>query len=125
MIVILDYRAGNLRSVAKALETVGESPVITDDPAIIAQADGLVVPGQGSAVDAIVIRGCALDSIYASLGDGDDHLSLVTTRVLQPFVIDGGVGANDVLHTYGSAIYYLGTPGFEHKTSNWPWWLTM
>jgi glutamine amidotransferase len=53
MIVILDYRAGNLRSVAKALETVGESPVITDDPAIIAQADGLVVPGQGSAVDAM------------------------------------------------------------------------
>ena len=53
MIVILDYRAGNLRSVAKALETVGESPVITDDPAIIAKADGLVVPGQGSAVDAM------------------------------------------------------------------------
>ena len=53
MIVILDYRAGNLRSVAKALETVGETPVITDDPAIIAQADGLVVPGQGSAVDAM------------------------------------------------------------------------
>jgi imidazole glycerol-phosphate synthase subunit HisH len=53
MIVILDYRAGNLRSVARALESVGASPVITDDPAIIAQADGLVVPGQGSAVDAM------------------------------------------------------------------------
>ncbi|MGE3269883.1 MAG: imidazole glycerol phosphate synthase subunit HisH [Chloroflexota bacterium] len=53
MIVILDYRAGNLRSVAKALETVGVSPVVTDDPAIIARADGLVVPGQGSAVDAM------------------------------------------------------------------------
>jgi hypothetical protein len=79
----------------------------------------------GAAVDAIVIRGCALDGIYASLGDGDDHLSLVGSRILNPFVIDGGLGANDVLHTYGSAIYYLGTPGFEHKTSNWPWWLTM
>lgn len=53
MIVILDYRAGNLRSVARALESVGVAPVITDDPAIIAQADGLVVPGQGSAVDAM------------------------------------------------------------------------
>ena len=53
MIAILDYGAGNLRSVAKALETVGAAPVLTDDPAIVAQADGLVVPGQGSAVDAM------------------------------------------------------------------------
>lgn len=53
MIAILDYRAGNLRSVAKALEAVGSRPVVTDDPAEIARADGLVVPGQGSAVDAM------------------------------------------------------------------------
>jgi glutamine amidotransferase len=53
MIAILDYGAGNLRSVAKALETVGSRPTVTDDPAVIARADGLVVPGQGSAVDAM------------------------------------------------------------------------
>jgi imidazole glycerol-phosphate synthase subunit HisH len=53
MIAILDYGAGNLRSVAKALETVGAAPIITDDPAVVAGADGLVVPGQGSAVDAM------------------------------------------------------------------------
>lgn len=53
MIAILDYRAGNLRSVAKALEAVGARPVVTDDPAGVARADGLVVPGQGSAVDAM------------------------------------------------------------------------
>ena len=53
MIAILDYGAGNLRSVAKALEAVGAAPVITDDPRVFADADGLVVPGQGSAVDAM------------------------------------------------------------------------
>ena len=53
MIAILDYGAGNLRSVAKALETVGAAPVLTDDPSVVARADGLVVPGQGSAVDAM------------------------------------------------------------------------
>ena len=53
MIAILDYGAGNLRSVAKALEAVGARPVLTDDPAVFANADGLVVPGQGSAVDAM------------------------------------------------------------------------
>jgi len=53
MIAILDYGAGNLRSVAKALEAVGAAPILTDDPKVIARADGLVVPGQGSAVDAM------------------------------------------------------------------------
>jgi len=53
MIAILDYGAGNLRSVAKALETVGASPVITDDPRVVAEADGLVVPGQGHTGDAM------------------------------------------------------------------------
>lgn len=53
MIAILDHGAGNLRSVAKALETVGAHAVITADPAAIADASGLVVPGQGSAVDAM------------------------------------------------------------------------
>jgi len=53
MIAILDYGAGNLRSVAKALETVGANPVITDDPSVLSDAAGLVVPGQGSAVDAM------------------------------------------------------------------------
>jgi glutamine amidotransferase len=53
MIAILDYGAGNLRSVAKALETVGTTPILTDDPNVVARANGLVVPGQGSAVDAM------------------------------------------------------------------------
>ncbi len=53
VIAILDYGAGNLRSVAKAFEAVGAHAVVTSDPATVAAADGLVVPGQGSAVDAM------------------------------------------------------------------------
>jgi glutamine amidotransferase len=53
MIAILDYGAGNLRSVAKAIEAVGHRPVVTSEPGEIDRADGLVVPGQGSAVDAM------------------------------------------------------------------------
>jgi glutamine amidotransferase len=53
MIAVLDYGAGNLRSVAKALEAVGAAPILTDDPRAVAEVDGLVVPGQGSAVDAM------------------------------------------------------------------------
>ncbi len=52
-IVVVDYGAGNLRSVTRALEAVGQRPIVADDPATIARADGLVLPGVGSANDAM------------------------------------------------------------------------
>jgi glutamine amidotransferase len=47
-LAVVDYGAGNLRSVARALEVAGASPHITGDPADVASADALVMPGQGS-----------------------------------------------------------------------------
>ena len=47
-IVIVDYQAGNLRSVAKALERFGTAPVISGEPDDLLKADALVFPGQGS-----------------------------------------------------------------------------
>jgi glutamine amidotransferase len=47
MIVIVDYRAGNLTSVKKALGKVGADSVITADPKIVSQAEKIVLPGVG------------------------------------------------------------------------------
>jgi glutamine amidotransferase len=47
MIAVIDYRAGNLTSVIKALRTIGADPVLTDDPAIVRQADKIILPGVG------------------------------------------------------------------------------
>jgi glutamine amidotransferase len=47
-LVIIDYGAGNLRSVAKALERLGATPQISGDPAAVAEAQALVLPGQGA-----------------------------------------------------------------------------
>lgn len=46
-VVVLDYGAGNLRSVAKAFEHEGADAVLTDDPAAAVRAERLVLPGQG------------------------------------------------------------------------------
>ena len=46
-IAILDYGMGNLRSVARAIEHVGGSALVTSDPADALACDGLVVPGVG------------------------------------------------------------------------------
>ena len=46
-VTILDYGAGNIRSVAKAFEHEGASVTLTSDPAVARMADRLVLPGQG------------------------------------------------------------------------------
>jgi glutamine amidotransferase len=52
-IAIVDYKMGNLRSVQKGFEAAGVADVaITDDPAVVAAADGIVVPGVGAFRDA-------------------------------------------------------------------------
>jgi imidazole glycerol-phosphate synthase subunit HisH len=50
-IAVIDYGAGNLRSVAHAVEHVGLPAVVTADPAEIRQADGVILPGVGAAAD--------------------------------------------------------------------------
>ena len=53
MIAIIDYDAGNLRSVEKALAALGETPVITRRPEEILAADKVILPGVGSFGDAM------------------------------------------------------------------------
>jgi glutamine amidotransferase len=47
MIAVVDYRAGNLTSVKKALDYLGARPVITADPTEVAQAEKIILPGVG------------------------------------------------------------------------------
>jgi glutamine amidotransferase len=48
VIAVLDYGIGNLRSAQKALERVGAEAVLTADPAAVASAAGVVLPGVGA-----------------------------------------------------------------------------
>ena len=64
-IAVLDYGIGNLRSAQKALEHVGADARLTDDAALIAEADGVVLPGVGAfgaCIDAL--RGARLEADY-------------------------------------------------------------
>lgn len=53
MIAIIDYDAGNIKSVEKALLSLGEKVVITRDKQIILGADGVILPGVGAFKDAM------------------------------------------------------------------------
>lgn len=53
MIAIIDYDAGNIKSMEKALIHLGEEPVITRDREVILNADKVVLPGVGAFGDAM------------------------------------------------------------------------
>src|SRR5579859_7104915 len=48
MIAIIDYGAGNIRSIARALAYLGENAQVTGDPRVVAEARAIVLPGVGS-----------------------------------------------------------------------------
>jgi glutamine amidotransferase len=58
-VVVVDYGAGNLRSVEKALVRLGHAPLVTPDPAAIDTADALILPGVGAAADTM----CSLEAL--------------------------------------------------------------
>lgn len=77
-IALVDYGAGNLRSVGKALERSGMDVRVTDDPAIVGRSHGVVLPGAGAFADAMEqlrARGLA-DAILESMGRGRPYLGL-------------------------------------------------
>lgn len=49
MVAIIDYDAGNVRSLQFALERLGTESTLTDDPSVIEIADKVIFPGQGAA----------------------------------------------------------------------------
>lgn len=53
MIAIIDYDAGNIKSVEKALQFLGEEVNVTRDAAAILGADGVILPGVGAFGDAM------------------------------------------------------------------------
>lgn len=53
MIAIIDYDAGNIKSVEKAMLSLGEEVVITRDAQTILGADGVILPGVGAFGDAM------------------------------------------------------------------------
>ena len=48
MIAVVDYGMGNLRSVEKALQKVGEEALVSSDVGKILNSEGVVLPGGGS-----------------------------------------------------------------------------
>ncbi len=78
MIAIIDYDAGNLKSVEKALIKVGGEPVVTRDPSVILQADKVILPGVGAFGEAMEKLNSfgLVDTIYKVVEQGTPFLGI-------------------------------------------------
>lgn len=78
VIAVLDYGIGNLHSAQKSLDHEGADARLTADPALIADADGVVLPGVGAfgaCMDAL--RGAGLEQpIHAAIESGRPFLGI-------------------------------------------------
>jgi len=77
-VAVVDYGAGNLRSVSKALERSGLRAEVCGDPAGLAAADAVVLPGVGAFADAMTsLRDKGLDeAVRQGIADGRPYLGL-------------------------------------------------
>ena len=67
-IAIIKYNAGNIQSVLYALERLGVTATVTDDPSVLATADKVIFPGVGEASTAMAyLKARNLDQLIIAL----------------------------------------------------------
>jgi len=67
-VVVIKYNAGNIQSVRIALERLGLTPEVTDDPELITHADKVIFPGVGEASSAMAyLKDRNLDRVLLNL----------------------------------------------------------
>ena len=77
MIAIVDYGAGNLVSVKKALDWLGQDCAITSDPDMVAKAAKIVLPGVGHFASTVTLARSGLqDAIANAIGRGVPFLGI-------------------------------------------------
>ena len=78
MIAIIDYDAGNLRSVEKALAHLGQKAVITRDRDVLLDAEKVILPGVGSFGDAMekLVKYKMVNTIYDIVDKGTPFMGI-------------------------------------------------
>jgi glutamine amidotransferase len=76
VIALIDYKAGNLTSVKKALATIGAEVVVPQAPEELADAAGVIVPGVGHFGATRALDGPWIEAILGRVGEGRPLLGI-------------------------------------------------
>jgi glutamine amidotransferase len=76
VIALIDYKAGNLASVKKALTTIGAEVFVPDTPAALRDAHGIIVPGVGHFGATRALDAAWVEGILERVGEGRPLLGI-------------------------------------------------
>lgn len=118
--VIIDYGAGNLRSVEKALEAIGGKPLISGNPGLIRKAERLILPGVGAFGDAMGnLKRTSLDSaIIEAVRAGTPLLGLCVGLQLL-FTESEEFGSHQGLNLIPGKVRRFSDPGLRVPHVGW------
>jgi glutamine amidotransferase len=121
MIAIIDYQMGNLRSVQKGFEKVGHEAMITCDPAVLARASKVVLPGVGAFGDAMaeLKRRRLVDPIRQAVAAGKPFLGICLGLQLL-FDVGHENGRHEGLGILGGEVVRFELPG-DFKVPHMGW----
>ena len=101
MIAIIDYKAGNLTSVQRALEKIGEESIISHEPHKILAADHVIFPGVGAAGAAMEsLNGSGMGAVLKQcISEGKPVLGIClgTQIIMESSEEDGGVNCLGII----------------------------
>ena len=121
MLVIVDYKAGNLTSVRNAFAALGVEAVVTRDPEVIRAADRIVFPGVGAAKSAMEnLRELGLEAaVREAAASGKPFLGIcLGMQILFAHTEeDGGVDTLGILP--GQVRLFPDVPGFKVPEIGW------
>ena len=121
MIAIIDYDAGNLKSVEKALVSLGEEVLVSRDSSEILQADKVILPGVGSFGDAMnnLDKFGLVDTIKQVTGNGTPFLGICLGLQLLFKESDETPGAEGLDILPGKILKIPAKEGFKIPQMGW------
>lgn len=121
MTAIVDYKAGNLTSVALAFKAIGVDATVTSDPEIISRADRVVFPGVGAAQSAMDnLKSLGLENCireFAFSGKPFLGICLGMQILFERSEEDGGVETLGIIP--GEVRKFPSVPGFAIPQMGW------
>lgn len=121
MVAIIDYDAGNIKSVEKAMVLLGQEVEITRDPGVIRNADRVILPGVGSFGDAMgKIRQYGLEKVIRQVAeDGTPFLGICLGLQLLFEGSDEAPGVSGLGVLKGEILRIPDVPGLKIPHMGW------
>ena len=121
MVAVIDYDAGNIKSVLKAFRYLGQDVELTRDPEIIRRADHVVLPGVGAFGDAMkrLDDYGLVDVIRQVAGDGTPFLGICLGLQLLFDSSEERPGAVGLGILKGTNVRFTEAPGYKIPQIGW------